>query len=72
MGGLMRFPLGTAISGYVLYLLLSAKERRLFESDYAEVVDATSHIDYRVPTLAGSVLGLLVLLMLTWYSEFPA
>ena len=67
--GLPRFPFGTVTSGYVLYLLLSAKGRRLFEPDYREIVDATTHIDYRTPTLRLTVAGLLVLLALAWYAE---
>ena len=69
ISGLLRFPFGTVISGYVLYLLLSAKGRRLFKPDYPGIVDATKHIDYRTPILRLTVAGLLVLLALAWYAE---
>ena len=55
------------ISGCVLYLLLSANGRRIFEVDYPRIVDATRHIDYRTPALRWTVAGLLVLLALAWY-----
>jgi len=45
--GLLGFPVGTLINGYILYLLLSGKGKRIFESDYADVVAATPDIKYK-------------------------
>jgi hypothetical protein len=49
--GLLGFPVGTLIHGYILYLLLSEQGRRIFESDYADIVAATPHIKYRTCAL---------------------
>jgi hypothetical protein len=49
--GLLNFPVGTLLSGYVLYLLLSAKGRFVLTPEYAEIVAATPHMKYRSSTL---------------------
>jgi hypothetical protein len=59
--GLLGIPLGTLINGYFLYLLLSAKGKRIFEPDYSGIVAATPHIKYRTSTVAWIVLAILVL-----------
>ena len=61
--GLLGFPLGTLINGYILYLLLSQKGRRLFEADYPEIVAATPDVKYRTPIAVWIVLGALLLLI---------
>lgn len=58
--GLLGFPLGTLINAYILYLLLSQKGRRIFQADYADIVDATPHIRYRTSVLVWIVLGVLL------------
>lgn len=58
--GLLGFPVGTLINGYILYLVLSEKGRRIFEPDYAEIVAATPHIKYRTSTVVWVVLILLL------------
>ena len=60
---LLGFPIGTLISAYILYLLLSAKGRRLFEPDYADIVAATPHIKYRTSIAVWIVLGAIVLVV---------
>jgi hypothetical protein len=62
--GLLAFPVGTLINGYILYLLFSAKGKRVFAPDYAAIVAATPHITYRTSLAAWIVLALLVLTML--------
>ncbi len=57
--GLLGFPLGTLINGYILYLLLSKKGRRIFESDYADIVAATPHVKYKTSVLIWMLLGIL-------------
>ncbi|MCZ6895232.1 MAG: hypothetical protein O7H40_14455 [Gammaproteobacteria bacterium] len=60
--GLIAFPLGTLINGYILYLLFSKKGGTVFSVDYAEVIALTPHIKYR-SILAWVALGALVLLI---------
>ncbi|MCA9034962.1 MAG: hypothetical protein KDA91_07530 [Planctomycetaceae bacterium] len=45
--GLLSFPIGTLINGYILYLVLSAKGRMVFSQQYREVIQQTPHIQYR-------------------------
>jgi hypothetical protein len=59
--GLLGFPIGTLIHGYFLYLLLSAKGRRIFEPDYADIVAATPHIKYRTSIIVWVLLAILLL-----------
>ena len=61
--GLIGFPLGTLISGYILYLLCSAKGRRIFAPDYTEIVAATPHIKYRTSIVVWIMLGLVLVLI---------
>ncbi|MDD9934677.1 MAG: hypothetical protein OXT09_13795 [Myxococcales bacterium] len=62
--GLLGFPLGTLINGYILYLLLSAKGRMIFSDEYRQVVEATPHVKYRTSVVVLVLFGLLVLLVL--------
>ena len=62
--GLLAFPLGTLINGYILYLLMSAKGMRVFESDYADIVSATPHIKYRTSIVIWILLAILLLILL--------
>lgn len=45
--GLLAFPIGTLINGYILYLLLSAKGKMVFSDEYREVIRQTPDIKYR-------------------------
>jgi hypothetical protein len=58
--GLLGFPVGTLVNGYILYLMASKKGKRIFESDYADIVEATPHIKYRTSVIVWIVLGLLL------------
>jgi len=49
--GLLGIPLGTLISVYILYLLLSEKGRIVFSPEYKAVIEATPHIRYRTSLL---------------------
>jgi hypothetical protein len=62
--GLFGFPVGTIVHGYILWLMLSAKGRSIFEPDYPAIVAATPHIKYRTPIVVWIVLGILFLAML--------
>jgi hypothetical protein len=59
--GLLGFPFGTLINGYVLWLIHSRKGRRVLSPDYAAIVEATPQVKYRTPLLVWGALGLLVL-----------
>lgn len=45
--GLLAFPIGTLINGYILYLLLSAKGKMVFSAEYREIIRQTPEIKYR-------------------------
>jgi|JI10StandDraft_1071094.scaffolds.fasta_scaffold48230_3 hypothetical protein len=59
--GLLGFPLGTLINGYILYLILGKKGKMVFSPEYAAVIEQTPHIKYRTPVLLWVLLGLVVL-----------
>jgi hypothetical protein len=58
--GLLGFPVGTLINGYILYLMLSAKGKRIFSEDYADIIAATPHIKYKTSIIVWIVLGILI------------
>jgi len=59
--GLLGFPIGTLINGYILYLVLCEKGKRVFEPDYAAIVAATPDIKYRTSIVVWIVLIVLLL-----------
>ena len=58
--GLISFPIGTLINGYILYLIWSHKGKTIFTPEYREVIEATPEIKYRTSTLSWIILILLV------------
>ena len=59
--GMLLIPVfGTVISGYLLYLLVSAKGEMIFSSGYKEIIDATPHIRYRTSIIVWIFLFLLI------------
>lgn len=42
--GLLGFPIGTLINGYILYLIHSEKGKMVFSSDYKAIMQATPHL----------------------------
>jgi hypothetical protein len=62
--GLLNFPIGTVISIYFIYLLVSAKGQFVMTPEYAAIRAVTPHIRYKTPIWLWVVLGLLVLLLL--------
>jgi len=61
--GLLGFPFGTLINGYILYLLRSKKGDMVFSESYREVITATPHIKYKTSIVIWILLGLLVLFL---------
>jgi hypothetical protein len=59
--GLIGFPIGTLISGYILYLMLSAKSKMIFSPEYQQVIAATPHLRYRTSLLRTVLIVLLVI-----------
>jgi hypothetical protein len=62
--GLLGFPLGTLINGYILWLVLSKKGQFIFSPEYPAIVKATPHVKYRTSLLAWIALGAAVILVL--------
>ncbi len=61
--GLLGVPVGTLISGFILYLLWSQKGNFVFTSEYQEVIKATPHIKYKTSIVVWILLGLLLLFL---------
>lgn len=61
--GLLGFPIGTLISAYFLYLLLSKKGEFVFSPEYAQVRAATPHIKYKTSIIVVIAVALLFLLL---------
>jgi hypothetical protein len=61
--GLLGFPLGTLINGYILYLIFSQKGKTVFSEEYQAVIEQTPHIKYRTSILVWILLGLVLLVI---------
>lgn len=61
--GLLWFPIGTLVSAYFLYLLLSEKGRVVFSPEYRRVIEQTPHVKYKTSIVVWVFLGLLLLLV---------
>jgi hypothetical protein len=59
--GLIRPSAGIIINIYILYLLFSKKGRRIFESDYPDIVAATPDVKYKTSVIIWILLGIIVL-----------
>jgi hypothetical protein len=59
--GLLGFPLGTALSAYILYLLYSREGKFVRSGEYREIVAATPQIAWKTSLLIKILLGLLAL-----------
>lgn len=60
--GLLAFPIGTLINGYLLYLMHSAKGTVVFSPEYQDVIAETPHIKYKT-SIAVWILVAIVLLI---------
>ena len=61
--GLLGFPIGTLINGYILYLLHSKQGRTVMTADYAQVIAQTPHIKYKTSIILWIFLGLIITLL---------
>lgn len=59
--GLLAFPIGTVINGYVLYLLFSQKGTTVFSDDYRRLIERTPQIQYKTSPVLWIVLALLLI-----------
>ena len=57
--GLLGFPVGTLINGYILYLLASAKGTMVLSPEYKKIIAETPHIKYKTSIVIWILLGLL-------------
>jgi hypothetical protein len=62
--GLAAIPIGTILSIYILYLLLSKKSKMVFSPAYKEVMAATPKVKYKTSIWVWMVLGFVILLLL--------
>lgn len=62
--GLLNAPTGTIINIYILYLLFSKKGKRIFESDYPQIIAATPDIKSKTSAVTWFLLAVLILLVL--------
>jgi hypothetical protein len=60
--GLLGFPIGTLISGYIIYLMLCAKGKMVFSPEYKQVIEQTPHMKYKTSIVVWIFLGLLIAL----------
>jgi len=61
--GLLGFPVGTLINGYIMWLVLSKKGRLILSREYVDIVTATPHVKYRTSIIIWIFLGLIALLI---------
>ena len=61
--GLLGIPIGTLISGYILWLLLSEKGVYVFSPEYKTVVENTPHIKYKTSAIVIVLLVIVIALV---------
>jgi hypothetical protein len=62
--GLLGFPLGTAINGYILYLLHSNKGKTLFTPEYREIMLQTPEVHAKTSLALWLALVLVILIFI--------
>lgn len=58
--GLLGFPIGTIINGYILYLLFSSKGATVFSDEYKRVIAQTPQVKHKTSPLLFVLLLLIV------------
>ncbi len=67
---LLNLPVGTLVSVYFLYLLLSKKGQMVFSPQYQQIIAATPHVKYRTSKVVWIVAGLFALLVIALFALF--
>jgi hypothetical protein len=62
--GLLGFPIGTLINGYILCVILSRKGAAVFTDEYKNIISATPEVKYKTSKAAWIVLCLLLVVLL--------
>lgn len=62
--GLIVIPIGTIISAYVLYLLMSRKGNMVFSPEYQQIIEITPNVKYKTSKVVWIVLIVFVLVIL--------
>ncbi len=62
--GLIGFPVGTLINGYILYLVFGKKGKMVFSSEYRDIIEQTPDIKYRTSIVIWILLLLIVALVI--------
>lgn len=62
--GLLLFPLGTLINGYVIYLFLCRKGRTVFAPSYHRVILLTPQLEYRTSPVLLAMLAMVAILII--------
>ena len=62
--GLLAFPLGTLINGYILYLIHAKKSKVVFSADYQAVIAATPEIKYKTSLFVWILVGFLAVVLI--------
>ena len=59
--GLIGFPVGTIINGYIIYLVWCKKGEMVFSPQYREIAEQTPHIKYRTSIVVWFILILILI-----------
>jgi hypothetical protein len=62
--GLIGIPIGTIISAYVLYLLMSRKGNMVFSPEYKQIIEITPNVKYKTSKVVWIVLGVFALVLI--------
>ena len=67
--GLLGFPIGTLINGYILVKVLGRQGRFVMTPEYQPIIAATPHVKYKTPLVVWIVLVVLILVLVSiWVS----
>ncbi len=58
--GLLGFPIGTLISGYILFLVFGKKGKMVFSAPYKDIIAATPHVKYKTSKVVWIILGVVL------------
>lgn len=61
--GLLGFPLGTVVNGYILYLIFCKKGYMVFSPQYHQAIATTPHVKYKTHIIVWILLGIIIVLI---------